>query len=169
MNHYGTLVDANAFFASRLFTYDWDLSSVENREKALVHATMLIDQFDYVGQKYTVQAVINAASGSCPNEDDLQQAELAQPLQFPRGNSSAVPHEVEKACYLIAQSLLSGRNPDMDLEALAQNSISYGGLRAGYDRSEIMEHVTHLIPSAEAFNLLRPFFRRRNTFEIKRV
>src|SRR5690606_18069626 len=111
----------------------WDASSVDNRNKALEHATMLIDQFDYIGQKYTVQAVLDAAEDAsvCADDDDLEAAELAQPLQFPRGTSTTVPTEIEKACYLIAQALLSGRNPDMDLEALSHNQVSYGGVRAG--------------------------------------
>src|SRR5690606_39111865 len=102
--HYGTLVAANEFFGNRLFSYDWDLSSTENRTKALCHATQLIDMFDYLGSKYAVQTVYDSTDG-CPTEDQLQAAELSQPLQFPRGNSNVVPVEIERATYLIAQAL----------------------------------------------------------------
>lgn len=169
--NYGTLAGANEFFDGRLFSFDWQQSSVANRQKALKHATQLIDQFQYIGQKYAVQAVITAAesAGVCPNNDDLQAAELSQPLQFPRGTVNAVPAEIEKATYLIAQALLAGRNPDMDLEAIGQSRAAYGDVSAQYDRGVVQNHIAHLIPSPEAFNLIRPFFRRRNTFDVKRV
>jgi len=160
---YGNITSADLFFANRLFTFDWDNANIDDRQKAISHATMLIDQFAYIGDKYSVSMIVD------PTQEQRQAAEIAQPLEFPRGDSSVVPSEIEHACYLIAQALLSGRNPDMDLEGLANTSVSYGGVRTNFDRSEIMEHVSHLIPSPEAFNLLRPFFRRKNSFYVKRV
>lgn len=175
MANYGTVNDGNAFFDARLHSYDWDQATVSDRGKALVQASELIDQFDYVGDKYTVYVAKEALGDLADlttdeNKEILRQAELAQELEFPRGSSATIPTEIEYACYLIAKALLSGRDPDMDLESMATKSTSYGDVRTSYDRSgNTQEHITHLIPSPQAFNLLRPFFRERNQFDLYRV
>jgi hypothetical protein len=172
---YGTVVDANLFFAARLHSYDWDIASVDDRQKALVQASEYIDQFDYIGQKASVYTLVeNSSDDTDWNEDSnkalIQAAEEAQPLEFPRDADTDVPTEIETATYLIAKSLLSGRDPDQDLEALSVKGASYGGVRTTYQRDgNNQEHITHLIPSPQAFNLIRPFFRERNLFEVKRV
>jgi len=176
MASYGTLSAANAFFADRLHSYDWDISTVVDRQKAMNQATELIDQFDYIGQKYPVQVACDAitAAGtdvtSDANQLALRVAEESQDLEFPRGDSSTIPTEIETACYLIAKALLSGRDPDADLESLSVKSAAYGGVRTAYQRDgNNQEHMAHLIPSPQAFNLIRPFFRERDSFDVKRV
>ena len=176
MASYGTLSAANIYFASRLHVYDWDISAVADRQKALQSATDLIDQFDYIGQKYPVQVVedaITAVNGDCTtdaNQEALRVAEESQDLEFPRGDSSTIPSEIETACYLIAKALLSGRDPDADLESLSVKSAAYGGVRTAYQRDGAnQEHMAHLIPSPQAFNLIRPFFREGDSFSVKRV
>ena len=175
MANYGTVNEGNAFFAARLHSYDWDQATVEDRLAALVQATELIDQFDYICQKYTVQVVLDDIGDGDPTTDDnkaaLRAADLAQPLQFPRGSdSTTIPTDVETATYLIAKALLSGRDPEMDLEAMSSRGVSYGDLRTLYTRGgNLQEHITHLIPSPAAWNLLRPFLRERNEFNIYRV
>lgn len=177
MANYGTVNEGNAFFAARLHSYDWDNASVADRLAALVQATELIDQFDYVGQKNTVQTAldaieaVNGDSTTDANVEVLRLANLAQPLEFPRGTATTdVPTEIETATYLIAKALLSGRDPDMDLEALAARGVQYGDLKTQYSRGgNTQEHLAHLIPSPQAWNLIRPFLRERNQFNLNRV
>jgi hypothetical protein len=171
MAFYGTLNEANTYFASRLFTFAWDDASVADRNKALQHATDLIDQFAYVGQKYAVDVLYGTDEAPLtPTEEEIRAAELSQELEFPRGDSAVIPTEIEHANYLIAKALLDGRNPEMDLEALATKATTYGDVRTQYNRNgNILDHVQHLIPSPQAWNLLRPFLRRRNTFYVKRT
>ena len=174
MANYGTLTAANIFFAQRLHSYDWDISNVDDRQKALNQSTELIDQFDYIGQKYAVQQAIDATGvvdwSTDENQAILRAAELSQPLEFPRGDSAVIPTEIETATYLIAKALLSGRDPDADLESLSVRTSSYGGVRTVYQRDgNNQEHMAHLIPSPQAFNLISPFFRERDTFTVKRV
>lgn len=173
-NFYGTVVDANTFFSARLHSYDWDISNVDDRQKALVEATELIDQFDYLGQKNTVYALLlaNPDTDYSTNENRpaIEAAELAQPLEFPRDADTTVPEVINTATYLIAQALLSGRDPDADLENANVRASSYGGVVTRYDTSgNDQGHIAHLIPSPQAFNLIRPFFRERNLFIVKRV
>jgi len=170
MSNYGTVNGGNAYFDSRLHSYDWDNASVEDRQKALSEATELIEQFNYVGYKYTVQQAINELDGGDCTTDEAQesirQANLAQELSFPRGDVTDIPAEIDTACYLIAKALLSGRDPDYDLESLATKSTAYGDVRNTYNRDgNHMEHLTHLIPSPQAFNLLRPFLREHYQFD----
>ena len=176
MSNYGTVNEGNAFFAARLHSYDWTQATVADRQAALVQSTELIDQFAYLGYKTTVQAVLDSISseGGDPTTDEnkasLQAAQIAQPLEFPRGEDTDVPDEIKNACYLISKALLGGRDPDMDLEALASRGVAYGDVKTLYTRSSnTQDHIAHLIPSPQAFNLLRPFFRERYQFDIHRV
>ena len=174
MAFYGTLNDANTFFASRLWTYDWDNASVADRNKALQHATDLIDQFDYVGQKYTVAVLYGTDSSPLsPTDAEIRAAELSQPLEFPRGEdadaSSTIPNEIKYANYHIAKALLT-RDPEADLEALATKKSQYGDVRTEYNRDgNHLDHIQHMIPSPQAWNLLKPFLRRRMTFDVNRA
>lgn len=168
-NYYGSVAGGDAFFASRLHAFDWTYAGPDDRLKSLVQAAELIDQFDYIGQKYAVQIYLDA-SGDAATCEGKAEAELSQPLQFPRGTVNVVPDEIERAAYLIAQKLLSGRDPEADLEALSLKSAGYGDARSNYDRSgNHQEHMTHLIPSPQAWNLIKPFLRPRNQFTVKRV
>lgn len=164
MAHYGTLVEANVFFDNRLHNWDWDAASLADRTKAMNQATEVIDQFAYIDQKYAVAILTD------PTSEECRVANLSQELEFPRGAINEVPDEIEKACYLIAKALLSGRDPEADLESLATKSSAYGGVRTTFQRDgNNQEHIAHLIPSPQAFNLLLPFMREDKTFTTFRV
>ena len=175
MANYGTVNGGNAYFTARLHSYDWDQASVADRLAALVEATELIDQFDFVGRKYGVQVVVDALGDEADlstdeNREALRVANLAQELEFPRGSVNTVPTEVEQACYLIAKAMLGGRDPEADLEGLATKATKYGDIGTVYDRTgNTMDHIAHLIPSPQAWNLLKPFLRYRNTFDQYKV
>jgi len=174
-SHYGTLVNANLFFEKRLYTTAWDKAAGARRTAALNDATELIDQFDYIGEKYAVQVALDAVADTtdwttAANMAVLRAAELSQDLEFPRGDSSVVPTEIEHATYLIAKELLAGRDVEKDLENLALKSAAIGGVKDSYARDgNLVEHLTHLIPSPEAWALIKPFLRERDTFTIRRT
>ncbi len=172
--HYGTLVEANQFFAGRLHAFDWENALVGDRTKAMSQATELIDQLDFAGYKAAVQEYLDGLE--CPDVDDedvqagMKAASLTQELEFPRGDDADVPVEIEKACYLIAKVLLSGRDPEADLEALTLKSTGFGDLKSTRDPvGNFHQHLTHMIPSPQAWNLLKPFLRERTAFNVKRV
>lgn len=165
MPSYGSISEADAFYAQRLHSWDWEAATNVDKQKALNQATELIDQFEYIGQKYAV--TILGDDATC---EEKRVAELSQALEFPRGDIDEVPAEIKTACYLIAKALLSGRDPELDLEHLSTRSESYGGVRATYDRNgNLQEHLAHLIPSPQAWNLIRPFLRKKKEFTINRV
>lgn len=164
MANYGTVGGGDTFFASRLHSWDWENSSNADKLKALTQASQLIDQFDYQGQKYAIEAL-----GDEYTEAQLQAANASQPLEFPRGDVNTVPTEIERATYLIAKELLSGRDPNIELEMALNKNTRYGQLSSSKDvEGKALEHIAHLIPSAEAWNLIRPFLRHRNSFCIRR-
>lgn len=162
---YGTVSAASGYFDSRLRSTDWFDATPARQQASLVEATALIDQFDYINQKYTVSILADDAT-----DEEIRLANLEQTCQFPRGSVDTVPAEIERACYLIGKALLSGREPDMDNESLSATSTAYGSVRTSYSRDgNTQEHMAHLIPSPQAFNLLKPFFRERNQFRIDRT
>lgn len=161
---YGTVPLANQFFSSRLHNFDWINSSENDKLRALNQAAELINQFDYSGQKYSVTIL-----GEKPTYEQIQTANAAQEDEFPRGTSDVVPPEILKAAYLIAQALLSGRDPEMDLESRMQKTSRVGDLASTFDtEGNNLEHIAHLIPSPQAWNLIRPWLRERNQFDIIR-
>lgn len=164
MAYYGTVSGGDTFFASRLHSWDWENSSNADKLKALNQASQLIDQFDYQGQKYAITAL-----GTEYTEAQLQAANVSQPLEFPRGDVNTVPNEVERAAYLIAKELLSGRDPNMELEMALNKNTRFGQLASSKDvEGKVLEHQAHLIPSPEAWNLIKPFLRFRSSFCLRR-
>lgn len=167
---YGTVIDGDTYFASRLHAYDWEVSSTADKTKALVQASELIDQFDYLEQKYTIAALGDSADYTVAAWDAaVQAANLAQPHEFPRGTSTTIPTEIEEAAYLIAKALLSGRDPEIDLETQTNKNSRFGQLSTSRDvAGNTLEHIAHLIPSPQAWNKIRPFLRDRDTFCLNR-
>lgn len=144
---YGTLLRAEEYFLRRLGTGAWDEALVADRESALVMAARAIDKLNFAGNV--------ATSG--------------QSLQFPRGDDSVVPIEIDQAGYEIALAFLD----DYDLEQEAQTvgilTESYSGVRTTYDANHVDEHTVAGIPSIEAWRLLKPFLRDALVLRLSRV
>lgn len=171
MAFYGTVNGGDIYFASRLHSYDWTTSSADDKLKAISQASELIDQFDYVGQKHTINA-LGSQNDFTPLawEAAIIAANIAQPLEFPRGYSAVIPSDIEQAAYLIAQALLSGRDPDQDLENVTLKMSRMGQLVSQRDtEGNTQDHLAHLIPSPLAWNKIRPFLRERNQFTLNRT
>ena len=61
-----------------------------------------------------------APETSGASQDDIQTAEASQPLEFPRGDDTAIfSQAIRVAEYEIAHSLLDGKYPELELENLA--------------------------------------------------
>lgn len=171
MANYGTVVGGDTYFASRLHAWDWENASAADKAKALTQATELIDQFDYVEQKFTIAALGSQSDYTAAAwEAAVTAANIAQPLEFPRGDSSTIPDPIIEATYLIAQALLSGRDPEQDLENQTLKVARMGQLSSQRDvEGNTMEHLAHLIPSPLAWNKIRPFLRERTQFCLNRT
>ena len=165
---YGTITEANDYFATKLHTYTWDDSSNVDKQKSLYQATRIIDRLNFRGNKSTVYALLEANEDA--ESEDIREAELSQELEFPRDGDVSIPADIQVACFEIAQALLDGIDPDMELENLGVESVSYAGVRTGYYRNqEAVEHLANGIPSATAWRYLLPFLRDSKSVRLTRI
>jgi hypothetical protein len=169
-SYYGTISDADTYFGYRLHEYVWNQSSATMKRNALIAATRLIDMLNYKGYKKAVNDLPDSA-----NDATVAAAYLSQPLEFPRGSmvgvsDSTVPNDVIRACYEIAYSLLSGKDPEQELENIQVASQAYDRVRTAYDRGQLpLENVINMIPSVIAYNLLLPYLKDSNTIGLARI
>jgi hypothetical protein len=138
MSVYGTIELAQAYFDTRLHTDAWDElgdgdDAVITKNKALAHATRIIDRLEYSGTPLT------------PSN------------KFPQIDQSEVPTYVLEACYEIVLSLLDGIDPDLELSNLAQVSTQYANIKSTRDSNQTLEHILAGVPSQTAWRLLRPY------------
>ncbi len=146
-SYYGTVDEGDQFFAARLHADVWIDADSGAKAKALFAARCLIDGLDFVGRKTSESQI----------------------LEFPRGGEAEVPEQVRKAAYLIAAELLDGKIPELELESLAISSETTATIKTMYDRScGPIEHVINMIPSPEAWALLRPLLRGGNKVRLVR-
>jgi P2-related tail formation protein len=166
--NYGTLAGAITYFASRLHSDPWDEASADDRNRALLAATRVIDTLNYKGDKNAVYV----AKLADPEITDaaIREAEASQPHEFPRGSDTSVPAAIEQANYEIALALLDGRDPDIELEAMGISSQGIESVRTTYARNQVpVEHLINGVSSALAWRLLRPFLRDDDAVKLIRV
>jgi hypothetical protein len=168
---YVTWQEANDYFAERLHSPAWGLSSRQEQEQSLLRATRDIDNLNYKGDKHTVYLITNGVLDvSTIDPASIRAANIAQELEFPRDSDTTVPPPIKRACYEIAYSLLDEIDPDLELENLAVTSQGYAGVRTTYNRmQQPIEHYIAGIASAAAWRILRPFLRDGKIVKFSRV
>lgn len=144
---YVTLSEALDYFDTRYTNRAWTRSTDEQRRQALISATRLIDRLNFSGDK----------------------ADSEQTLEFPRGDDTTVPDDIAIACCEIAYALREGRDPNLDLESIAIQSTVTGPVKTTFDRSFVLEHLAHGIPSALAWIHLRPYLRDVRAVTMSRI
>ena len=163
---YGTTSEATEYFEQRLFETVWSQSTAADRQKSLIQATQLIDALGYKGDKNSVFL----AKQADPTDEEIRAAEASQPLEFPRGADIVVPEAIRISTYEIARELLSGRDPELELENLHVSSTGFSSVRTTYNRDGApIEHLINGIPSTTAWRLLRPFLRDGHEVILSRV
>jgi hypothetical protein len=168
MNFYGSVEEAAEYFYTRLHESAWSNASLGDRPKALAAATSLIDGLNFKGQKHTVWEL--RKNTRHPTGEQIRAANAAQQLEFPRDSDTTVPNEVCIACYEIAHSLLDGKDPEAELEALGISQQTFGSVQTSFSRNQPpLEHIANGIPSMLSWRLLRPFLRSDSEICISRV
>lgn len=164
LTYYGTTSEADEYFTYRLHEVAWFSSSSTDRIRGLIAATRIIDTLSYKGDKHAVYVLDD------PTDEEIREAELDQPLEFPRGSDTEVPEAIRIACYEIAHSLLDGKDPEMELENLGIVSQGYESVRTTYNRSQVpIEHLVNGVPNAMAWRLIRPFLRDEDAVRLARI
>jgi hypothetical protein len=176
--YYGSVDDATEYFAQRLHGDAWTNADSSDRPKALQAATQIIDTLNFKGSKHTVwlldQGLVNHEPWPMPRRKpspaQIHAANASQELEFPRDSDVVVPEEIFMACYEIARALLDGRDPELEVEALAITQQNYGSVQTSYSRSgSPLEHVANGVPSVMAWRLLRPFLRQSDEIKLSRI
>lgn len=165
-SYYGTVADADTYFANRLHETDWAIATPENKEKALLAATGDIERLSFVGVKSTVFDLLE--ENPTPTDAELKAAYDAQLLEWPRDDGDTVPLNVEYACYEIAHERLKGRDPMVEIENLGLTSDGVGSTRVSRD----VQGPTYLangIVSFLAWRFLLPLLDDNNRFDFQRV
>lgn len=165
---YGTVQEADAYFAVRLHEVAWSTSNPDDRLPALISASRIIDSLNFKGMKHSVYLVLEA------NEDatlaEQRAANQTQDLEFPRGSDTLVPSRIQWACFEIAYALLDGVDPEMELENMSMTNHGIGTVRSSYNRNqEPLEHFMNGVPSATAWKYLRPFLRDDRGRRLSRI
>jgi hypothetical protein len=164
--HYGTVTDGDTYFSYKLHETVWSAANANDRHLALIAATKIIDALNFKGDKHTLFISTYAEVGDVV----YLAANASQNLEFPRDGDTTVPLQIEHACYEIARSLLDGRDPETELEALSMTSQGYAALKTQYIREGLpMEHIVNGVPSFAAWCLLRPFLRDVSSFQVNRA
>jgi len=132
---YADASGGDTYFAARIGSDAWDNSETVDKDKALAHATRIIDTLSFLGSK----------------------AESSQENQFPRYGQSDVPTSIIYACCEIALALLDGINPELELENLSQISSGYANVKSTFNRDQLPEHILAGVPSSTAWRLLKPW------------
>jgi len=166
MAYYGTLTEANAYFENRLHSDAWADSAATDRPKALTEATILIDSLNYKGVKNAVWSIMYELNSSGnyvkiqsnpPTRDELIAADATQDLEFPRGQDTEVPTEIEWACYELALAILEGFDPEDAVERTNIIRQAYSSVRTTYaDGFLSQEYLAYGIPTARIWNWLKP-------------
>ena len=165
---YGTLSEANEYFALRLHSTAWLDSSVADRPKALWAATLIVDALNFKGYKAPVYALL--AATPLATSEEIRTAEASQALEFPRGEDTVVPEDIRRASYEIAYAILDGKDPELELENLGIVSQGYASVRTTYARNQVpIEHIVNGIPSPQAWRWLKPFLRDDDAIRLSRV
>ncbi len=153
--HYGTVKSGDRYHLTRMHAYDWNNATTVDKVTALYTATHLMDKFNFIGSK----------------------TDSDQELEFPRVNSdgdpiggiAAVPANIQKAAYLIADVLLSGRDPQADFEAQNVKVETFGPVRTEYATDKgPMQHTSNMIPSPSAWALILPFLGISTGFSVNK-
>ncbi len=184
MDIYGSLDEADAYFAGRLHSEAWDESRDSDKTKALLGARRLIDNLNFKGDKHAVWVFHQQVKPPWLDPDfgtfdrqraaqyrqEERDAEASQPLEFPRGGDTVVPEAIRLAEYELAFSLLDGVDPQMELENLSVTAQGYAEVRTHYERNMVpIEHLVNLVPNPLAWSLLKPFLRDEQALRLSRV
>ena len=149
---YGTLADAEIYFANRLHVDAWTDATDANKTIALNESQTRIDLLKFRGTEVTEGTVFPRYYGDASD------------------GSETVPDNIKNAGYESAFSLLDGVDPEFEQENLAVSSESYSSIRTSYSRDNgVPEHLQSGIPSAYAWRFLRYYLAKPGSVTLYKV
>lgn len=142
--YYGSLEEADRYLTKKIDGQDW--VEYQEKEKALVEATRLIDNLWFQGVK----------------------TETDQTLEFPRNDGTTVPKEIRYACYELAFTLIHGVDPNKEIKNQRATMLQYSVTKTMYGNA-VQDHVMAGIPSHQAWGYLRPYLVDPGSLNLRRV
>lgn len=149
IDSYGSIENANLYFDNRLSSAVWKKSSLDSKKLALIGATRVIDNLNFVGDK-----------------TDSEQLHA-----FPRTVNSKnilTPKNIEIATYELAITLLEGVNVNYERDNLSVQARDYQ-VRTTYNRTFAQEHQSAGINSFIAWTYLKPYLKAPGIINFCRV
>lgn len=149
---YGTLADADTYFAKRLHIDAWNDAIDGDKTIALNEAQYRIDLLNFTGKEVTEGAVFPRYYGDKSDGTEI------------------VPENIKIAGYECAFALLDGVDPEFEQENLGVSSEAYSLVRTSYARSQgVLEHFASGIPSAYAWRFLQQYLKTPGKVSIHRI
>jgi single-stranded DNA-binding protein len=143
---YGTVEEGTAYLENNMYSDEWLDADNEQRTRALVHASRIIDTLQFKGTR------------SDPDQSG----------QFPR-TEVGTPEAVENAAYEIALALMQGNNPEQQEHDRRVTSTAFSVIRHSYDPANQPDYIRAGVPSATAWRLLLPYLVDSVSFARERV
>lgn len=145
-NSYGTIAEANAYFESHPYPDTWANASTDEKCRALVTATRLLDTW------YEWEGVVASSSQALLWPRDAAYA--------PNGflhTTDEIPERIKQATFELAKALLvSDRTADSDIESQGITSIKAGSVALTFQNARAK-------PIPDAVEALVSFYGRRRT------
>lgn len=132
VNSYGTVAEADAYLADKLDIAAWSVALPEDKEKALVTATRILDSITWRGYAISISQPL-----AFPRVGDYFDPRLGQAVVF---DAIATPSRIINACFELAYHLL---NNDGLLDSSGSvKSLSIGQLNiSGISQASLLPKV----------------------------
>lgn len=139
-NAYAAVGDGDAYFDGHLYASAWTTATADNKAKALVMATRVIDaSYEFNGSKTTVTQALEWPRYKCPDRDNVDSAGGSNFLA-----SNSVPKAVSDATCEMARELLlvdrTGAPPGEGLTTVASGT----GVSTTYSKTDTRPMISHL-------------------------
>lgn len=131
---YGSVDDANIYFANRLRSDTWEETSDKDKLIALVEATRTIEQLNLIGLK----------------------SDPTQFLHFPINGDTIIPRAIINGCYEIAISLLQN-DPEAIFNSQNLKRAKYGPVESEFFEQSLRYNVISGIITMKAWRYLLPY------------
>ncbi|MGZ4962534.1 MAG: DnaT-like ssDNA-binding protein [Limisphaerales bacterium] len=139
-NSYASVADGDAYYDGHLYATAWTTATADNKAKALVMATRVIDaSYEFNGSKTTVAQALEWPRYKCPDRDIADSSGSAGFLA-----SNVVPKGVSDAtCEMARELLLMDRTAAPAGEGL-DTVASGSGVSTTYSKTDTRPMISHL-------------------------
>ena len=157
---YGSVTDANIYFANRLKSDVWEEATEKDRSLALLEATQRIENLRFDGQK-----AVSTQTLSFPRKY-VTQDNVVSPTYI---TQTSIPANIIKACYEEAISVLSDDDQQLAFNNLNRKRSQVGSVEAEYFDMGQQAHILAGILSIRAWRLLLPYIKDSREVTLLRV